>query len=97
MPGGRAGGTRAGRDGTWGGGASGSRAPLPNALVPAGAGPGLYGTGGAPNAGEGFRGGAAGGPGVEPRTAGGRPGGGATPDNGFRWDGGLTETEKHFR
>lgn len=95
MPGGREGGTRAGRDGTWGGGATiGSRVPLPKALEPTGGGPGLDGTGGAPNAGEGLRGGGPGGPGVGPRTAGGRPGGGAVPEDGLRWDGGLTEEEK---
>lgn len=42
--------------------------------------PGLDGIGGAPKAGEGFRGG---GPGVEPLTAGGLLGSGAT-ETGFR-------------
>ncbi len=58
-----------------------------------GGGPGLDGMGGTPNAGEGLRGGGAGGPGVGPRTAGGRPGGGAVPEEGLRCDGGLTERQ----
>lgn len=62
--------------------------------MPTGGRPGLNGTGGAPNAGEGLRGGGAGGPGVGPRTAGGRPGGGANPEDGLRCDGGLTERER---
>lgn len=46
--------------------------------------PGREGMGGAPNAGDGFRGG----PGVGPLTAGGRLGGGAAAI-GLRWEVGL--------
>lgn len=66
IPGGRAGGTRAGLDGT----------RCTDELVSptyVDGGPGREGTGGAPNAGEGLRGG--GGPGVGPFTAGGLLGG----------------------
>lgn len=85
------GGTRAGRDGICGGALKGSWLLL-KALV---GGPGRDGIGGAPKAGEGFRvvpkegEGFIGGPGVEPRTAGGRFGGGAVAGCGLRWGFGL--------
>ena len=65
------GGIRAGREGIRGGALKGSRLLLLKAFM--GGGPGREGMGGAPNAGEGFKGG----PGVWPRTPGGRLGGGA--------------------
>ena len=68
IPGGRAGGTRAGLDGT-----RGTAGELASAQADGG--PGREGTGGAPNAGEGFRAGGA--PGVGPLAAGGLLGGGA--------------------
>lgn len=79
MPGGSAGGTRAGLEGI-----SGTFGSKPDW---AGGGPGRVGTGGAPNAGEGFNGGA--GPGVGPLTAGGRFGGGAVAEAGRIPAGGL--------
>lgn len=80
------GGTRAGREGISGGALKGSWLLL-KALM---GGPGRDGIGGAPKAGEGLRGvpkdgeGFMGGPGVEPRTAGGRFGGGADDGVGLR-------------
>lgn len=80
------GGTRAGREGISGGALKGSWLLL-KALM---GGPGRDGIGGAPKAGEGLRGvpkegdGFMGGPGVEPRTAGGRFGGGAAEGGGLR-------------
>lgn len=85
------GGTRAGREGICGGALKGSRLLL-KALM---GGPGRDGMGGAPKAGEGLRGvpkegeGFMGGPGVVPRTAGGRFGGGAVEGAGLRWGVGL--------
>lgn len=73
MPGGSAGGTRAGLEGT-----RGTTLELGSPAKAVWLGPGRDGTGGAPNAGEGLRGG--GGPGVGPLTAGGRLGGGAVAE-----------------
>lgn len=84
IPGGSAGGTRAGLEGTRG--------------TELGSGPGRDGTGGAPNAGEGLRG--VGGPGVGPLTAGGRLGGGAVAEAARDPGGGLRPrdgTELHFK
>lgn len=80
-PGGRAGGTRAGLEGMRGTDELVSYGPW---------GPGREGTGGAPNAGEGLRGG---GPGVDPLTAGGRLGGTVVDVSG-RDAGGLEQRAK---
>lgn len=77
MPGGSAGGTRAGLEGM--------RGTAPEFGSPPGP-PGREGTGGT-NAPEGLRG--AGGPGVGPLTAGGRLGGGAVAEAGRDANGGL--------
>lgn len=82
MPGGSAGGTRAGLEGTRG--TAPEFGSPPKAVW---AGPGRDGTGGAENAGEGLR--AAGGPGVGPLTAGGRLGGGAAAEAARDAGGGL--------
>lgn len=87
------GGTRAGREGISGGALKGSWLLL-KALMGA---PGREGMGGPPKAGDGLRGapkageGLTGGPGVEPRTAGGRLGGGAAAA-GLCWGAGLRGT-----
>lgn len=76
------GGIRAGREGIRGGALKGSWLLLPKAFI---GWPGREGMGGAPNGGVGLRGG---GPGADPRTAGGLLGGGADVA-GLRWGVGL--------